>query len=128
MPELLVTDGPAKGRTFKVAEETHMRAVVADGHKLIVNDTSGEAELYDLAIRYGSGNYPGLEVERLLSEEIFPVCSPRLTHGPRAVKRPQDLLRYPLLHDDDGTGWRRWLVTFIARCSWSRFVIRCNRR
>src|SRR6516165_7480885 len=33
---------------------------------------------FDLAIRYGTGRYPGLEVELLLQNEVFPACSPHL--------------------------------------------------
>ena len=37
--------------------------------------TSGEI---DLAIRYGAGRYPGLEVIRLMQETVIPVASPEL--------------------------------------------------
>ncbi|MGH7039782.1 MAG: LysR family transcriptional regulator, partial [Stellaceae bacterium] len=33
---------------------------------------------FDLAIRYGAGRYPGLLVELLLHNEVFPACSPHL--------------------------------------------------
>ena len=42
----------------------------------------------DVAIRYGSGRYPDLEVERLLPEAIFPVASPELA---ARLKTPADL-------------------------------------
>ena len=35
-----------------------------------------ERDDIDLAIRYGTGNYPGLHVERLMEDEVVPVCSP----------------------------------------------------
>ncbi|HIP78843.1 MAG TPA: LysR family transcriptional regulator, partial [Kiloniellaceae bacterium] len=35
----------------------------------------------EMAIRYGAGNYPGLQVDLLLSDEVFPVCSPALLKG-----------------------------------------------
>jgi LysR family glycine cleavage system transcriptional activator len=41
----------------------------------VVDFAAGEV---DLAIRYGSGRYPGLEVIRLLSETVIPVASPEL--------------------------------------------------
>ena len=41
----------------------------------LVDFASGEI---DLAIRYGSGRYPGLEVTHLLSETVSPVVSPGL--------------------------------------------------
>ena len=72
----------------------------------------GEA---DVAIRYGTGRYPGLHVEKILDEEMFPVCAPRLMKGPKALRVPADLANLPLLHDDiltlDGhtPGWKSWL-------------------
>lgn len=64
----------------------------------------------DVAIRYGRGDWPGLRCERLLTEEIFPVCSPRLMEGPHPLRRPEDLAHHTLLHvlhyPDD---WRLWL-------------------
>jgi LysR family glycine cleavage system transcriptional activator len=70
----------------------------------------------DLAIRYGGGNYPGLEAERLLSEEIFPVCSPKLLKGPEPLAQPGDLRRHTLIHlewdseDVTAPNWRMWLL------------------
>lgn len=32
----------------------------------------------DIGVRYGSGTWPGLLAEKLLDEEIYPVCSPEL--------------------------------------------------
>ncbi len=70
----------------------------------------------DLAIRYGGGDYPGLEVEQLLSEEIFPVCSPKLRDGPAPLVQPADLRHHTLIHldwDREDVGaptWRMWLL------------------
>ncbi len=70
----------------------------------------------DLAIRYGNGRYPGLEVERLLSEEIFPVCSPKLLDGPKPLAQPDDLRHHTLIHldwdleDVNAPSWRMWLL------------------
>lgn len=63
----------------------------------------------DIVIAYGRPDrgIPGLVA--LPPIAFFPVMSPRLGHGPHAVRRPQDVLRLRILHDDDGTGWRRWL-------------------
>jgi LysR family transcriptional regulator, glycine cleavage system transcriptional activator len=35
----------------------------------------------------------------LMTEEIFPVCSPRLLDPARQLREPRDLLRYPLIHN-----------------------------
>jgi LysR family glycine cleavage system transcriptional activator len=66
----------------------------------------------DVAIRYGKGRYPGLRADRLMTEEIFPVCSPALLRGPHPLKRPQDLKHQVLLHDEIGAhgDWRAWLL------------------
>lgn len=70
----------------------------------------------DLAIRYGAGRYPGLEVERLMSETILPVCSPRLLLDPvHPLRTPADLAHHPLLHDNSPDKdescptWSMWL-------------------
>ena len=59
----------------------------------------------DLAVRHGDGHWTGLHVTRLCSEELFPVCSPRLATDARPLNRPADLLGFPLLHLDDRTTW-----------------------
>jgi LysR family glycine cleavage system transcriptional activator len=66
-------------------------------------------EEVDLAVRHGDGRWPGLDVSRLCAEELFPVCSPALLQGPKALKTPADLKRFPLLHANDASHWIRWL-------------------
>jgi LysR family glycine cleavage system transcriptional activator len=63
-----------------------------------------------LAIRYGNGNWPGLEVLPLLTEDIFPVCSPALLQGPHPLKVPADLKYHTLLQDDMRENWRLWMM------------------
>ncbi len=69
----------------------------------------------DLAIRYGGGDYPGMWVEKLLTESVFPVCSPDLLSGPDALNTPADLARVTLLHDNSPEhdescpDWPMWL-------------------
>lgn len=66
----------------------------------------------DVAIRYGRGNYPGLRTDHLLSEALFPVCSPRLLEGPVPLKEAADLVRHNLLNDLDWSVdfWAIWLA------------------
>jgi LysR family glycine cleavage system transcriptional activator len=66
-------------------------------------------EEVDLAVRHGDGNWAGLEVMRLCSEQLFPVCSPKLMAGRNRLRKPADLLKFPLLHLDDRSDWARWL-------------------
>ena len=63
----------------------------------------------DLAVRHGDGNWAGLDVVRLCSEELFAVCSPKLLSGPHRIREPSDVLKYPLLHLDDRKDWSEWL-------------------
>jgi LysR family glycine cleavage system transcriptional activator len=63
----------------------------------------------DLAVRHGDGNWPGLDVVRLSTEQLFPVCSPKLLVGRNRLAKPADVLRFPLIHVDDRKDWARWL-------------------
>ena len=54
----------------------------------------------DLAIRYGNGDYPAHCVNKLLEDETFPVCSPKLLSGVHPLTTPEDLRWHTLLHDD----------------------------
>src|SRR6201996_1864851 len=66
----------------------------------------------DAAIRYGRGHWPGLRADWLMSDELFPVCSPALLKGSRPLKSPQDLANHTLLHSSGGydDDWRLWLT------------------
>jgi LysR family glycine cleavage system transcriptional activator len=64
----------------------------------------------DLAIRHGDGSWPGLHVTRLCSEELFPVCSPRLDAQGGALSSPADIRRHTLLHVNGRADWAKWLA------------------
>jgi LysR family transcriptional regulator, glycine cleavage system transcriptional activator len=55
------------------------------------------AEDIDLAVRYGSGKWPGLVAVPLAREDVFPVCSPRFNDG-RLPKTLAELAKSRLLH------------------------------
>ena len=59
----------------------------------------------DAAIRYGSGNYPGLVCEHLMDDGYFVACSPGIEGG--VPSRPADLARYPLLRSENEF-WEPW--------------------
>ncbi|WP_061011383.1 transcriptional regulator GcvA [Photobacterium leiognathi] len=69
----------------------------------------------DIGVRYGTGNWQGLVAEKLMDEEVFPVCSPRLLEQPERLNLPEQLLQETLIHDlsmDEHTGfptWSAWL-------------------
>lgn len=68
----------------------------------------------DIGIRYGDGRWPSLTAEKLMDEEVFPVCSPTLRDS-LDLREPADLTRHTLIHDlsvDPGIGfttWETWL-------------------
>src|SRR5215207_9221997 len=62
----------------------------------------------DLAVRHGDGNWPGLDVVRLCTEQLFAVCSPKLLAGRNRITKPWDVLKFPLLHVDDSNAWAKW--------------------
>ena len=64
----------------------------------------------DVGIRYGRGKYPGMRADWLMTEDIFPVCSPALLEGPHPLRDPKDLEHQVLLHDDGHGDWRTWLL------------------
>jgi LysR family transcriptional regulator, glycine cleavage system transcriptional activator len=70
----------------------------------------------DVAVRYGPGFYEGVVSEKLMTEEVLPVCSPALLADRKPLKTPQDLVGHTLLHDT-GTDidpscpdWSMWLA------------------
>ena len=65
-------------------------------------------EEIDLGVRFGKGKYPGLRVDRLFDETIFPVCSPKLLAGRRLLKQPRDLHHHTLIHVDWQAQWATW--------------------
>jgi LysR family glycine cleavage system transcriptional activator len=70
-------------------------------------------EAVDVAIRYGTGPYPGLDAQRLIRNAMFPVCSPVMLQRRPAPWTAADLADTLLLHDDnvreEEADWRAWL-------------------
>lgn len=85
--------------------------VLLDPTKTVVDLDANEA---DLAIRFGRGQYPGLESIDLFEDEIQPVCAPDyLKRHP--IAKPRDLLQHRLLRLDWSSreglwpDWPAWL-------------------
>ncbi len=87
----------------------------------VVDFTSGGI---DMALRYGGGEYPGMESVLLMNETLFPVLSPSLLDKYGPLETPADLARFPLLHDDMRDDWSVWVETAgiggmdVSRGSW----------
>jgi LysR family glycine cleavage system transcriptional activator len=79
-------------------------------------DLAGEG--VDVGVRYGLGGYAGLECERLLGEDVFPVCSPNLIAPGGGKIEIRDLARMTLIHDttiDFDPAFPTWRAWFRAR-------------
>ncbi|WP_178120897.1 transcriptional regulator GcvA [Pseudomonas atagonensis] len=65
----------------------------------------------DAAIRYGRGDWKGLRADFLMSDEIFPVCSPALLAVSGTISTPADLLNQTMLQVSGMTAsdWNTWL-------------------
>ncbi|MBC8636232.1 transcriptional regulator GcvA [Caballeronia sp. EK] len=65
----------------------------------------------DTAIRYGIGEWKGLRADRLMTDEIFPVCSPRLLTGNHPLTSLNNLAHHTLLQVSGVTSndWSIWL-------------------
>lgn len=70
------------------------------------NDIGSEG--IDLSVRCGRGGIPGRISVRLFEEWIFPVGSPEMAKAVGSGA-PERMLKFPLIHDSDATGWRAWL-------------------
>src|SRR5215213_1324003 len=65
----------------------------------------------DLAVRHGDGNWAGLDVVRLCSEQLYPVCAPKLLAGHKRITKPADLLKLTLLRLENSNAWMQWFET-----------------
>lgn len=73
--------------------------------------TAGEV---DVAIRYGRGGWPGVHAQRLMPERLSLVCAPSLVTGKNRLRKPQDVLRFPLLtsYSKHSFEWDAWARRF----------------
>lgn len=100
-----------------VRVSARMRRVSVDGKVDVAERATIETWLddSDVAILYGHGHYPDLDVHRLLPLTITPICSPKLLSGEHPLRTPEDLKHHMLLHDDTGdmydgeSFWEVWL-------------------
>jgi LysR family glycine cleavage system transcriptional activator len=63
---------------------------------------------FDLAIRSGNGDWPGVEAHLLFPNLFTPVCSPELIRGV-TLKEPSDILRFPIISPND-PWWQDWFL------------------
>jgi LysR family glycine cleavage system transcriptional activator len=83
--------------------------------------TAGEV---DVAIRYGRGGWSGVQAQRLMPERLSLVCAPSLAAGRNRVRKPQDILRLPLLtsYSKYSFEWDAWARRFDVDLSQTQMV------
>ncbi len=115
---LTVTVSPAFAAKWLLPRIDRFQAVCPDTDVRL--DTSLKpvdfaAQQIDIGVRYGAGFWPGLVADKLMDEQVYPVCSPQLLTDRGCFERPCDLARETLIHDlsmDAQTGfpsWDEWL-------------------
>lgn len=100
---------------------------------------SASAQIYefrpsemDMILRVRNPGFSGLTAERVLTESVFPICSPQAILG-NPLDTPADLEHHTLLHDDTMNkvetfpDWTRWLefagVPHLATTRGHRFSL-----
>lgn len=115
---LTVSVVPSLAATWLVARLDRFRRLHPD-IDLLLDASMALADLErgdaDMAIRYGPGEFPGLDCVRLFADDIFPVCSPLLLAGEHPIVTAGDLRHHTLLHVEWSVGsavwpdWAMWL-------------------
>ncbi|WP_144158198.1 transcriptional regulator GcvA [Paraburkholderia sp. BCC1885] len=86
----------------------------------------------DIGVRYGAGRWPGLEAEKLMDEEVFPVCSPGFLKRYPRLRKPTDLDGLTLIDDlsvDRHAGfvtWNTWFENARTKLAASRATLQIN--
>lgn len=77
--------------------------------RLFTNNNRVElaTEGIDLAIRFGDGNWPGVEASLIFRTPLTPMCSPATA---ARLSTPKDLAREPLLRSYRPDEWARWFA------------------
>ena len=84
---------------------------------LLLDATRETQDGMDVAIRWGTGDFPLMKAQRLFDESVFPVCSPALLAGEPPLREPADLVRHTLLHLQANPaygGWPDWETWLFA--------------
>ncbi|MCU6497937.1 transcriptional regulator GcvA [Rugamonas sp. A1-17] len=115
---LTVTVSPAFAAKWLLPRIERFHAICADTDvRLDTNLKAVDfvAQRIDIGVRYGTGSWPGLTADKLLDEEIYPVCSPEFLRKNPRLRKPADLAQHMLIHDLSMDGhadfptWDAWL-------------------
>lgn len=68
-----------------------------------------QRENFDAGITHLGKENPHIIRDKIMTEKLIPVCSPKLFARGRVIKQPQDLQYYTLLHNNpDQKEWQDW--------------------
>ena len=99
--------------------DTFLAANIADfeakNPDIVLNvDTSPQVadmriDAFDLAVRYGVGDWPSVKSERIFMNVGGPACAPKLVNGLDLPRRIEALSKHTLLHfSQEPKGWARY--------------------
>ena len=118
--QLKVTVDPQFATKWLMRRVEHFRKLHADidlRFDISYEVRDFEVDDIDVAIRFGTGRYPGLSASRLFHNIIVPVCSPRLLASGKPLREPRDLLHHTLAHIEwsrQGVTWPNWRMWMAA--------------
>jgi DNA-binding transcriptional LysR family regulator len=92
---------PRLGRFMAANPEVPVRVIYAQNR----NYSSDAA---DISVRFGVGEWSNYVCERFLPGAVTPACSPQFLRRYGPFAQTADLLRAPLIHDEDQGHWARW--------------------
>lgn len=69
----------------------------------------------DVAVTYGTPPKEGFAWRAIATVKLRPICSPSLLNSANGLRSVSDIIDQWLLHEDDGTEWRRWLAAAKVR-------------
>ena len=120
--DLRIICAPTLSIRWLIPGLTEFRMLHPDVGIRLTTDFTGAGGLntdeYDISFssEYMVGRSPEIAVLPLLPMVLSPACSPRLLEGENALRTPEDLARFRLLHESpDRSDWKTWLSTFGVR-------------
>jgi LysR family transcriptional regulator, glycine cleavage system transcriptional activator len=105
-PPLRVTAPPTFASRWLAPRLAHYPVPGGIGIELDVSSDIRNPEVFDLAIRTGSGGWAGLQEYPLTPVEVTPMLAPSLL-AKRSLTRPEDLAGFELLPHPD---WDEWFA------------------
>jgi LysR family glycine cleavage system transcriptional activator len=110
---LRLTVLPSFARGWLLPRLARFQASHADIDVVVDTDSVSQnlmGKKFDMAIRSGTGRWPGMQADLIAHEAFAPMCSPALLAGTPGLAVPADVRAHPLIHSTPRDGWERWLT------------------